>query len=278
MSKAAIRGKSSLKTKYWFSDDAFEMLMKLISQQAEASVHHPCFPGTESKGNSISWAAWVPIAQLGLFQAGSSPAWCQWSGGMIWGNSRAVWAPTCPTPWPGVPAPAGCTGAPGRGRCSGECSVNSWAQAIFCFRLTQKVCLSPKSSILLHFFNLFWKVFKKVGIVRKKDCRRKKPHYLKLRSGSGFFWVAWIFYFPAFSFFWNLLSELEQGPRTASIPSKLPPFLFFFLFLLFIKNFLLCSMTVASARCMPTCIFWEQGPGISGKLEALHSPQGLQLR
>lgn len=43
----AIRRKISLKTEYWFSDDAFEMLMALISQQAEASVHPHCFRGTE---------------------------------------------------------------------------------------------------------------------------------------------------------------------------------------------------------------------------------------
>jgi len=69
MLKPVIRSKCFLKTEYWFPGDAFETLMALISQQAEASVHPFFFPRTESEGNSISWAAWVPIAQHGVSEA-----------------------------------------------------------------------------------------------------------------------------------------------------------------------------------------------------------------
>lgn len=133
----------------------------------------------QSEESCISWAAWVPIAQLGLFQVGSRPAWCQWSGDMRWENTRAVWAPMCPAWWAAVPALGGCAGEAGGGSHLGKCTYQSAAELKPCFVscwLKKSVFLSLSDSQIRNFIAFFWEKFsKKLGLSEKNTVGGNPP-------------------------------------------------------------------------------------------------------
>lgn len=150
--------------------------------------------------------------------------------------------------------------------------VSSWAHGfLFFFRLTEKFLVLNQAFYCIFKFCLV-KFSKKFELSEKTLYGEKPP---LSQSGNYFFWLVWICNFPAFNFFWNPSSELAQGPRIASIPSKLSQIFFFFFCFYCSLKYLLFSLAVASARYMPMCMLWEQGQGISDKPESCPLTPGL---